>query len=158
MDAHTSKLKIVVADDSPFFRRLVEDALAREEYALLFAKNGREAIDFVTTHEPAVVITDWEMPDLTGLELCEKIRGDKHPYTYIILLTSNKNKDQIVRGLDAGADDYLTKPFDPQELLARIRVGRRIAELHRQVEAKNKVLEELALTDALTGLPNRRAV
>lgn len=158
MDAHTDKLTIVVADDSPFFRRLVEDALAHEEYAILFAKNGREAIDLVTTHEPAVVITDWEMPDFTGLELCGKIRGDKHPYTYIILLTSNKNKDQIVRGLDAGADDYLTKPFDPQELLARIRVGRRIAELHRQIQAKNTTLEELALTDALTGLPNRRAV
>lgn len=154
----TEALKIVVADDSPLFRRLVEQALAREEYTLLFAKNGREAIDFVAAHEPAVVITDWEMPDFSGLELCEKIRHGKHPYTYIILLTSNKNKDQIVRGLDAGADDYLTKPFDPGELLARIRVGRRIAELHRQIEAKNKMLEELALTDSLTGLPNRRAV
>src|SRR5262249_3606154 len=127
-------------------------------YALLFAKNGREAIGFVTDHKPAVVVTDWEMPDVTGLELCKKIRADKHPYTYIILLTSNTNKDHVVRGLDAGADDYLTKPFDPGELLARIRVGCRIAELHRQVEAKNKLLEELALTDALTGLPNRRAI
>ena len=158
MHKPTDKLKIVVADDSPFFRRLVEDALAREEYTLLFAKNGQEAIDFVATYEPAVVITDWEMPDFTGLELCQKIRGDKRLYTYIILLTSNKNKDQIVRGLDAGADDYLTKPFDPGELLARIRVGRRVAELHREVETKNKKLEELALTDALTGLPNRRGV
>jgi two-component system, cell cycle response regulator len=158
MHSPTDKLKIVVADDSPFFRRLVEDALAREDYTLLFAKNGREAIDFVTADEPAVVITDWEMPDFTGLELCQKIRGAKHPYTYIILLTSNKHKEQIVCGLDAGADDYLTKPFDPRELLARIRVGRRIAELHREVQAKNKMLEELALTDALTGLPNRRGV
>jgi len=156
--AEIERFKIVVADDSPFFRRLVERALAREEYTLLFAKNGCEAIDFVAAHEPAVVITDWEMPDFSGLELCEKIRGGKHPYTYIILLTSNKNKEQIVRGLDAGADDYLTKPFDPGELLARIRVGRRIAQLHRQIEAKNKMLEELALTDSLTGLPNRRAV
>jgi CheY-like chemotaxis protein len=97
MHKPTDKLKIVVADDSPFFRRLVEDALAREEYMLLFAKNGREAIDFVTVHEPAVVITDWEMPDVTGLELCEQIRRDNHPYTYIILLTSNTNKDQLVR-------------------------------------------------------------
>jgi two-component system, cell cycle response regulator len=158
MHAHTDKQKIVLADDSPFFRRLVEDALAREEYMLLFAKNGREAIDFVTVHEPAVVITDWEMPDVTGLELCEQIRRDNHAYTYIILLTSNTNKDQLIRGLDAGADDYLTKPFDRGELLARIRVGRRISELHRQVQARNKMLEELALTDALTGLPNRRAV
>jgi two-component system, cell cycle response regulator len=158
MNPDIGQLKIVVADDSPLFRRLVEDALAHEEYTVLFAKDGREAIDFVTTHEPAVVITDWEMPDITGLQLCEKIRDGKYPYTYLILLTSNANKDHIVRGLDAGADDYLTKPFDPGELLARIRVGRRIAELHRQVQTKNRLLEELALTDSLTGLPNRRAV
>ena len=152
------QFKIVVADDSPFFRKLVKDALAGEEYTLLFAKNGREAMNFVVVHEPVVVITDWEMPDVTGIELCEKIRRENPPYMYLILLTSNSNKDQIVRGLDAGADDYLTKPFDPGELLARIRVGCRIAELHRQVQAKNKLLEELALTDDLTGLPNRRAV
>jgi DNA-binding response OmpR family regulator len=139
--ADTEQLKIVVADDSPFFRRLVEDALAREEYKLVFAKNGREAIGLVTAHEPAVVLTDWEMPDFTGLELCRQIRGDKHLYTYIILLTSNKNKDQIVCGLDAGADDYLTKPFDRGELLARIRIGRRIAELHREVQAKTNCLK-----------------
>jgi two-component system chemotaxis response regulator CheY len=151
-------LKIVVADDSPLFRKMVKDALAHEEYMVIFAKNGREAMDCVNAHEPGVVVTDWEMPDVSGLELCQKIRSDKRPYTYIILLTSNNNKDQIVRGLDAGADDYLTKPFDPEELLARIRVGRRIAELHREVQVKNQELEELALTDALTGLPNRRAV
>jgi diguanylate cyclase (GGDEF)-like protein len=158
MDFHAGKLKVVVADDSPFFRKLVEGALASGECTAFFARNGREAIDLVSAHEPGVVITDWEMPDVTGLELCEQIRRDSHSYTYIILLTSNTTKDQIIRGLDSGADDYLTKPFDTGELLARIRVGRRIAELQRQVQAKNKLLEELALTDALTGLPNRRAV
>jgi two-component system, cell cycle response regulator len=158
MDTHSEKLKIVVADDSPFYRKLVEDALGREEHTVLFAKNGREAMDFVSAHEPAVVITDWEMPDATGLELCERIRRENHDYTYIILLTSNTKKDQIIQGLDAGADDYLTKPFHPGELLARVAVGRRVAELHRQIQAKNKFLEELALTDALTGLSNRRAV
>ena len=158
MHTDSGKLKIVVADDSHFQRKLVERALADEEYAVFFARNGREAMSLISTHEPAVVVTDWEMPDVTGLELCSQIRGDNHPYTYIILLTSNKKEDQIIKGLGAGADDYLTKPFQLGELLARVRVGRRVAELHRQVQAKNKLLEELALTDALTGLPNRRAV
>jgi two-component system cell cycle response regulator len=158
MEAHSKRIKIVVADDSPFYRKLVESALDLDEFELFFAKNGSEAIDLVSAHDPAVVITDWEMPDVTGLELCEQLRRQNRNYTYIILLTSNTKKGQIVQGLEAGADDYLTKPFDPGELLARIRVGWRLAELQRQVQAKNKLLEELALTDALTGLPNRRAI
>ncbi len=125
---------------------------------MVCGKNGREAIDLVTAHQPAVVITDWEMPDITGLQLCEQIRRDHDSYRYIILLTSNTKKNQIIEGLAAGADDYLTKPFHPGELLARVAVGRRIAELHRQVQAKNRLLEELALTDSLTGLPNGRAI
>src|ERR1700745_1266026 len=106
MNSHNDKLKIVVADDSPVFRKLVEDALRREEYLVLFAKKGREAAGFVSAHQPAVVITDWEMPDVTGLELCQQIRRTNHAYTYIILLTSNTKKDQSIQGLDAGADDY----------------------------------------------------
>ncbi|HXJ18552.1 MAG TPA: diguanylate cyclase, partial [Candidatus Polarisedimenticolia bacterium] len=92
-------------------------------------------------------------------ELCERIRGDaQSSYTYVIILTSIAEKDKVVKGLSAGADDYLTKPFHPEELLARVRVGRRLVDLHRQIEAKSRLLEELALTDALTGLPNRRAI
>lgn len=99
------------------------------------------------------------MPDISGLELCESIRGDSNQsYVYLILLTSNANKEQVIEGLAAGADDYLTKPFHAGELVARVGVGRRIIELHRQVESKNRQLEELALTDPLTGLHNRRAI
>jgi two-component system cell cycle response regulator len=98
------------------------------------------------------------MPGITGIELCAQIRGNRNSYTYIILLTSNAHKDHIISGLAAGADDYLTKPFHSGELLARVAVGRRIVELHREIQAKNRLLEELALTDPLTVLPNRRAV
>jgi diguanylate cyclase (GGDEF)-like protein len=105
------------------------------------------------------VITDWMMPDFSGLELCERIRADKtSAYTYVILMTSNTQKDGVVKGLEAGADDYLVKPFDSSEMLARIGVGRRIIDLHRQLEQKSAQLEEVARTDVLTGLPNRRAI
>ena len=158
MHAIPNAFTIVVADDSPVSRKLVEQTLARADYTVLIAKNGREALELVTTYHPAVVITDWEMPDFTGPELCELIRRGHTSYTHIILLTSNAAKEHIVRGLAMGADDYLTKPFHPGELLARVAVGRRITELHREIQAKNQLLEELALTDALTGLPNRRAI
>src|SRR6266536_5461893 len=158
MTTSPQDFKILVADDSPLYRKLVEETLAHEQYAVCFAKNGREASDLLAVHQPALVITDWEMPDITGIELCGHIRRDGASYTYIILLTSKADKDQIIRGLAAGADDYLTKPFHSGELLARVAVGRRIVELHREIQGKNRLLEELALTDSLTGLPNRRAV
>jgi len=152
-------LKILVVDDSPVYRKLVQQSLAHEPYQVLFAKNGREALDLFGQNQPALVITDWTMPDLSGLELCELIRRDfSRSYSYLILLTSNTNKEQVIEGLAAGADDYLTKPFHPGELVARVGVGRRLIELHRQVEAKNRQLEEMALTDPLTGLHNRRAI
>jgi len=158
MVASPQDFKILVADDSLLYRKLVEETLAHEQYAVCFAKNGREASDLLAEQRPALVITDWEMPDITGIELCGQIRSDQGSYTYIILLTSNTDKDQIIRGLAAGADDYLTKPFHSGELLARVAVGRRIVELHREIQGKNRLLEELALTDPLTGLPNRRAI
>lgn len=158
LDAATNEFKIVVADDSPLYRKLVEQTLARERYEVFFAKNGKEATALLAQHRPSVFLTDWEMPNGSGLDLCAQIRLDNFAYTYIILLTSNTRKDQLIKGLSAGADDYLTKPFHPGELLARVAVGRRIAQLQREVQAKNRLLEELALTDSLTGLSNRRAV
>jgi len=153
------RLKVLVADDSAVYRKLVEQAFTDANYSLLVARSGQEAIDLISEHFPAIVITDWVMPDLTGIELCQRIRaGSQNPYTYVIILTSVSEKENVVKGLAAGADDYLTKPFHPEELLARVEVGRRLVELHRQVGAKNRLLEELALTDSLTCLPNRRAI
>jgi two-component system cell cycle response regulator len=158
-DAAAQDVHVLVVDDSPVYRKLVEHALEGNPYSLMFAKSGQEALDLFARNLPAIVISDWMMPDLSGLELCQRLRADVHRgYTYIILLTSIAEKDNVVKGLAAGADDYLTKPFDPGELLARIGVGRRIIDLHRQIDAKNKLLEEMAHSDPLTGLPNRRAI
>ena len=159
MSDSAPKYEVLVVDDSPVYRKLVEQVLYEEPYSLLFAHNGEEALRMFEEHAPCIVITDWMMPDISGPELCQRIRADKtQPYTYVILMTSNTEKGNVVKGLQAGADDYLTKPFDPGEMLARIGVGRRIVDLNRELAAKNEKLEQAARTDPLTGLPNRRAI
>jgi len=151
--------QVLVVDDSAVHRKLVEHALEDGSYSLLFAKSGMEALELFRKHRPEIVLTDWMMPDLSGLELCDLVRGDASPaYTYIIVLTAKAEKDNVVKGLSAGADDYLTKPFDAGELLARVGVGCRIVDLHREIATKNQQLEEMAHTDSLTCLPNRRGL
>jgi two-component system cell cycle response regulator len=153
------KTKVLVADDSAVSRKLVEHTLSEQQYSLIFANSGHEAIALFAEHAPALVIADWMMPDLTGIEICRHIRSrSQESYTYIIILTGEAKKENVVAGLAVGADDCLTKPFHDEELAARVGAGLRIVELHRQVQAKNRLLQELALTDALTGLPNRRAI
>ena len=154
-----SPFKVLIADDSPVSRKLVEQALFGQPYTLLFAKTGKEAVELYIEHRPSLIIMDWLMPDLNGVEICRRLRSiSTGGYTHIIMLTAKKDKASVVEGLQAGADDYLTKPFHEEELLARVAVGVRTVELHRQIQAKNKALEEQALTDAMTGLPNRRAI
>lgn len=151
--------EVLVVDDSPVYRKLVEQVLSSEMYSLLFARDGAEALKLFMEHSPSIVITDWILPDFSGIELCQRIRSDaSRPYTYIIVMTGNTEKGNLVKGLEAGADDYLAKPFDPGEMLARMGVGRRIIELNRQLAAKSERMEEAARTDPLTGLPNRRAI
>jgi DNA-binding response OmpR family regulator len=127
MDSSCPDVKILVADDSPIYRKLVEQSLSPEQYTVPFAKSGRQAMDLFIEHQPALVITDWSMPDISGIELCQHIRRDQQEfYAYVILLTSNADKEEVIEGLAAGADDYLTKPFHSGELQACVRVGRRI--------------------------------
>lgn len=152
-------IKVLVGDDSAVSRKLVELTLYEKKYSLIFAASGRETLNLFAEHRPALVIVDWIMPDLTGIEICQHIRSKSEAsYTYIILLTGRSEKESVIEGLAAGADDYLTKPFHHEELIARVGVGLRIMGLQREIEAKNILLKELALTDALTSLPNRRAI
>lgn len=157
--ARREPIRILIADDSPVSRKAVEQALQDEPYTILLAESGQQALQKVSEFQPQIVITDWVMPDFSGPDLCRRIRqqADK-TYTYIILLTSSSDLDRLVEGLSAGADDYLTKPFHQKELLARIGVGCRMIAMQREIEAKNRLLEQAARTDHLTGIPNRRAV
>lgn len=158
-DERGIRLRVLAVDDSPFSRKLLEHALAGQPYEVAFAKNGQEALAAISEFRPNILITDWMLPDLSGPELCRKVRSESRSgYIYMILVTSNVEKESIVEGLAAGADDYLTKPFHEKELLARVGVGQRIIEMHREIEEKNELLESAARTDFLTGLSNRRAV
>src|SRR5260221_2001237 len=124
MRATGRQTKIVVADDSARSRKLVELTLSDRQYSLAFAKSGREPLRLFAEHHPDLLIADWTMPDLTGVEICRHIRSrPRGCYTYIILLTGRSEKQSVVEGLAAGVDDYLTKPFHQQELMAPVRNG-----------------------------------
>jgi two-component system cell cycle response regulator len=150
---------VLIADDSPVSWALARRNLAPDQFTVLVTANGLEAVKLYRQHHASLVIANWLLPDLSGPELCAAIRAEAHDrYTYLILLTEPSQKAQVVEGLKAGADDFLTIPFHTDELLARVRAARRLVELHNELAAKNLFLEQLSLTDHLTGIPNRRAL
>lgn len=122
-------MNVLVADDDPITVELLSSALRRMGYAVTSCSNGEDAFHLVRTGRFRMLITDWQMPGMTGLELCERIRRHGGDYVYTILLTSYSGLDNVVCGIEAGADDFLSKPFRPAELLARIRAGERILNL-----------------------------
>jgi len=145
-------MKVLIAEDNPVTRRLLETFLKKWGYDVVQAINGREAWKILNKPEaPNLVISDWIMPDMDGLELCRHIREmEKDDYVYYIMLTAKGRKKDVIEGLEAGADDFLTKPFDREELKYRVKIGERIIEL------ESRILR-LASTDSLTGVLNRRA-
>ena len=145
-------MKILIAEDEPISRRLLEAFLCDWGYQVQVTMDGSEAWDEIQKPEaPSLVISDWIMPNMDGLELCGNIRKmERSGYTYFIILTAKGRKEDIIKGLEAGADDFLIKPFDKEELKCRIRIGERIIKLEQQIL-------KLATTDALTGILNRRA-
>jgi len=121
---------ILVVDDDPIVSTIVAANLTKAGYAVHSVSDGIEALQYLASNPTGIVISDWNMPRLDGIELCRRIRSQvANGYTYVILLTSQGRIEQRVQGLTAGADDFLTKPFDPRELLERVRVAERILQL-----------------------------
>ncbi len=153
-------MKVLVADDDPVSRRMLEARLYQTGYEAILAADGVEAWRVLQEQNcPTLAIVDWMMPHMDGIEVCRRVRRkQKGPYVYVILLTAKNEKEDIVRGLDSGADDYLTKPFNSEELDARLRSGRRIMDLQTELIAARESLRIQATHDSMTGLWNRRAI
>jgi two-component system, cell cycle response regulator len=153
-------VKVLIADDDPVSRRLLEVTLANSGYQVLTAIDGGEALSALEEKDsPRLVILDWVMPQFDGVDVCRAIRTRAlEPYTYIILLTVKGEQKEIIEGLEAGADDYITKPFDLLELKARLRAGRRILDLQDQLVASREQMRFEARHDVQTGLLNHSAI
>ncbi len=151
---------ILVAEDDLVSRRVLERFLVKWGFDVVVASNGSEAWQVLQKDDsPRIAVLDWMMPELEGTEVCEMVRklADR-PYVYILLLSARSQKQDILEGLKAGADDYLTKPFDMEELRARLYVGKRIIELQDNLIAARETLRFQATHDALTRLANRGEV
>jgi diguanylate cyclase (GGDEF)-like protein len=153
-------MKVLIAEDNRFFRRLIEVNLRQWGHEVIPCEDGAEAWDILKKDDcPHLAILDWEMPGMLGIEICRAVRALRnHPYVYIILLTAKSNKDDLVAGLASGADDYITKPFEPVELQVRLRAGTRIVELQEELVSALKAAEVRAREDSLTGLWNHAAI
>ncbi len=153
-------MRVLIADDSVVSRRLLEATLRRWDYEVVAASDGTEAWNCLQQEDtPPLAILDWMMPGLTGPEICRLVRqAGREPYTYILLLTSKSQKEDLIEGMGAGADDYITKPFDQHELNVRLRAGRRIVELQSQLLTAREALREQATHDFLTRCWNRSSI
>jgi diguanylate cyclase (GGDEF)-like protein len=174
MTDQAAKSHVIVADDEGTIRQLLRRQLEAAGYGVTLCGDGREALAALREHPAQIVIADWQMPEMNGVELCRAVRAlcsdDVMPHVFFMLLTAQADMDSIIAGLEAGADDYLTKPYHKAELLARIRVGERLLDLqralverqrqiarsNRKMQVLNRKLRELATTDELTKLANRR--
>ena len=156
-------MKILIADDEALSRRLLEKTLGRTGYEVTAVENGRLAVEQLNRPDgPRLALLDWVMPELDGPGVCREVRKlqeqREQAYVYIVLLTSKESKEDIVTGLESGADDYLTKPFNAEELKARLRTGERILHLEdRLVEAREQMRFK-ATHDALTSIWNRGVI
>ena len=154
-------MKILLAEDIEVTRKLVKKILENKGYEVVEAGDGQEAWEIFQKEKEKIniALVDWMMPRLNGLQLCKKIKATKSQgYTYIIFLTGKVDIDDVVEGLESGADDYVTKPFNKRELISRIDVGKRFIQLHQKLREANHKLHILSITDGLTRILNRRAL
>jgi two-component system cell cycle response regulator len=156
-------MRILIADDSIVSRHLLDATLRKWGYEVVIASDGMEAWNALKEKDaPRIAILDWMMPGLTGPEVCKRVRerspGSDGTYTYLLLLSSKSQREDLIEGLESGADDYLTKPFDQHELKVRLRAGTRIIDLQRELLEAREALREQATKDFLTHLWNRSSI
>ncbi len=153
-------MKILIADDSQVSRRVLESTLQKWGYDVVTASDGVEAWDILRQEDgPPIAVLDWIMPGLTGPEVCRRVREQgQEPYIYILLLSAKNLKEDLVEGMEAGADDYVIKPFDHHELKVRLRAASRLVKLQAELLDAREALREQATKDALTGLWNRPTI
>lgn len=154
-------MRILIADDDTVGRKVLAKQLEDWGHEVWMARDGQEAFDLYRRHGLRMIITDWMMPRLDGPGLCARIREsekDSDDLCFIILLTSKESSEDIAGGMSAGANDFITKPFHPLELCARLTNGIRILELQAELRRKKSEADQLARTDGLTQLMNRRAM
>ena len=140
--------RILVAEDHYVSRHLLERNLANWGFEVVTAEDGERAAEILSRENaPSLAILDWMMPKMDGVEVCSRVRSRSNaPYIYLVLLTAKSQKEEIAAGLEAGADDYVVKPFDADELRARLKVGQRVVELERTLARRVEDLQT-ALAD-----------
>jgi len=153
-------VRILIADDDPVSGRMLESLLVKWGYDVAVARDGCATWEIMRADNcPRMVILDWNMPGMDGIEVCRRIRGKAlEPYIYVLMLTVRGSKKELVEGMEAGADDYVSKPFDPEELRVRLRAGRRMLDLQDHLIAARDNMRMKATQDLLTGLPNRAEI
>lgn len=150
-------MKILIAEDQSLAARYLHRILELMGHEVVDTRDGEQAWEEIKRGGISLLISDWMMPNLNGLELCQRVRSlIKDRYIYIILLSARTCREDKLKGLNAGADDFLTKPIDPDELCVRLEIASRILEVHEALERQNARLIEMATTDELTGVNNRR--
>jgi diguanylate cyclase (GGDEF)-like protein len=158
--ADAQNLRILIAEDSGPSRLILERTLAKWGYQVISCRDGASAwTELQKEDAPRMAILDWMMPGYSGPEICRMLRQrSQEPYTYVLLLTSRTQKEDLVEGMESGADDYLTKPFDQSELEVRIGAGMRLLRLQNELVNARERLRDLAMRDSLTGVWNRRSI
>ncbi len=153
-------MQVLIADDDPTIRVQLRLLLTKWGYGVVECSDGLEAWEAAQAEDaPSMLLLDWSIPGMEGIEICKRVRKlDKKKYSYIILLTGKAEKKDVIKGFEVGADDYVTKPFFPHELQARLKAGIRVIGLQRQLMDARAILETEAVHDSLTGTLNRRGI